>query len=90
LKFKIKYGSRFKRDLEKIKHQPKAIEIFKFVVLELSEGNKLDAKFKDHKLKGEYKDYRECHLMPDLLLIYKYDNDYLVLYRLGSHSDLFN
>ncbi|HDX6298077.1 TPA: type II toxin-antitoxin system YafQ family toxin, partial [Campylobacter fetus subsp. venerealis] len=48
-------------------------------------------KFKDHQLKGEYKDFRECHIKPDLLLVYKKDKDLLILiaFKLGSHSEIF-
>lgn len=50
----------------------------------------LPARYRDHPLTGEYTGYRECHLKPDLLLIYmKPDEDSLVLVRLGSHSELF-
>jgi mRNA interferase YafQ len=49
----------------------------------------LDDKNKDHPLKGNFKDYRECHIMPDWLLIYCQDNKYLELYRTGIPSDLF-
>ena len=48
-------------------------------------------KYNDHKLKGNYKDYRECHIKPDLLLIYKKKEEVLILtcIDLGSHSELF-
>lgn len=57
----------------------------------LAEGKKLDLKYRDHELSGNYKGTRECHIEPDWLLIYEYQNDVLVLmlYRLGSHSELF-
>ncbi|MCE5359956.1 MAG: type II toxin-antitoxin system YafQ family toxin [Acidithiobacillus sp.] len=50
----------------------------------------LDAKYRDHDLSGNWAGYRECHIKPDLLLIYrKCDSDTLRLARLGSHSELF-
>lgn len=50
----------------------------------------LDARYRDHDLSNNWSGYRECHIKPDLLLIYrKHDNDVLRLARLGSHSDLF-
>lgn len=57
----------------------------------LASGKVLDKKYKDHQLKGEYKDYRECHVLNDLLLMYKIENDelILVLANIGSHSQLF-
>ena len=50
---------------------------------------KLPEKYKDHDLLGSYIDYRECHVKPDVLLIYKADEQLLYLYRIGSHSELF-
>ena len=51
----------------------------------------LAPKYKDHTLSGNYRNYRECHIKPDLLLIYKIERAELVLYavHIGSHSDLF-
>ena len=51
----------------------------------------LEPKYKDHKLIGKYAGFRECHIKPDLLLIYKKENKTLILMciALGSHSDLF-
>jgi len=50
---------------------------------------KLPAKYKDHSLTGEWKDCRDCHIRPDLVLIYsKPDDERLVLLRIGSHSEL--
>lgn len=89
MKYKIKYGSRFVKDLDKSKKQGKNLDKFKEVITILANGEKLDSKYKDHKLKGEYSGYRECHIEPDWLLIYRYEYDFLLLYRLGSHSDLF-
>ena len=62
------------------------------IVDELRKGNTLDEKYKDHQLQGEYAGFRECHIKPDWLLIYKADNDILVLtlVNTGSHSDLFS
>lgn len=56
----------------------------------LVEDKPLAEKNRDHALAGEWRDFRECHLKPDLLLIYrKVDADVLQLVRLGSHSELF-
>lgn len=62
------------------------------VVRKLSYGEKLDAKYRDHILVGSYKGYHECHIQPDWLLIYKIQDDVLVLTLVdtGSHADLFN
>ena len=59
--------------------------------LKLANGEQLETKYRDHDLAGNYKGCRECHIEPDWLLIYEVINDVLVLmlYRVGSHSELF-
>lgn len=49
----------------------------------------LEMKNKDHNLSGNYAGFRECHISPDWLLIYRHNGKYLELYRTGTHSDLF-
>ncbi len=73
-----KSGIIFREDLEKI------IKI-------LSRGEKLPEKYKDHFLKGDYLGYRECHIKPNLLLIYKIEKSLFILFLedVGSHSELF-
>jgi mRNA interferase YafQ len=68
----------------KLKEIEKVINIF-------TDGKKLPAKYRDHALQGDWKGYRECHIQGDLLLIYKIENDrlVLVLIDIGSHSQLF-
>lgn len=62
------------------------LEVLAFLTLNAP----LPAKYQDHKLTGEWEGFRECHLKPDLLLIYeKLDDETLWLARLGSHSELF-
>ena len=89
----INYTKRFKKSLEKLKEwelrQSEINEMYK-VVSTLQKGEKLSLKYKDHQLIGEMKDLRECHIKPDLLLIYqKKDKELiLILIDLGSHSYL--
>lgn len=52
-------------------------------------GKALEPHYKDHSLRGEYKDCRECHIEPDWLLIYMLTESELVLVRSGTHADLF-
>lgn len=89
---RIKVRRSFEKDLKRLKKSGrfKLSELY-YVVEELAKGRKLDDKFKDHKLKGEYNGYRECHIKPDVLLIYMIIDDDLILelIRIGSHSDLF-
>jgi len=81
--------SRFKKDYKKLSDPNKVI--LKEVVKKLSENNSLEKKYKDHKLLGNYLGCRECHLKPDLLLIYRIHQDILelALVRTGKHSELF-
>lgn len=55
----------------------------------LAAGTPLPARYKDHSLGGEWQHFRDCHIEPDWLLIYKIDGDDLYLVRTGTHSDLF-
>ena len=59
---------------------------------QLQSGEELDKKYRDHELKGKYKNFRECHIQPDWLLIYLIENDILTLTLVdtGTHADLFN
>jgi mRNA interferase YafQ len=65
------------------------MDLLKVVVHTLAIPETLPEKNKDHGLNGNYGSYRECHITPDWLLIYRYDGEYLELARTGSHSDLF-
>jgi mRNA interferase YafQ len=87
--FKIFRSTKFKKDYKKLTLIEK--NLLKIVVSKLARGEKLSEKYKDHKLIGNYLNYRECHIKPDLLLIYKIDNDVLKLSlsRISSHSQLF-
>lgn len=87
--FQIVYTSSFKKDYKKAKKQGKNLEILKKVMHKLTQGIPLDKKYKDHPLIGNYKNKRECHLLPNWLLIYEIDGANIVFYRTGSHSDLF-
>ena len=62
------------------------------VVNTLAAQQPLDIKYHDHNLTGNYRDFRECHIEPDWLLVYRTDDDQLelFLFRTGTHSDLFN
>lgn len=92
MKLQVKFSNRFKNDLKLAKKQNKNIDKLFFIIEKLANLEKLDDKYRDHSLVGEYKDFRECHIEPDWLLIYYVENNTLtlVLARLGSHSDLFS
>lgn len=91
MKYDVKFTNQFKKDLKLAQKQGKDTEKLFAVVEKLACGETLEAKYRDHYLTGNYKDCRECHIEPDWLLIYEiYDNTLvLMLYRLGSHSELF-
>ncbi len=91
MKYEVKYTSQFKKDLKLAKKQSKNLDELFDVVDKLANDIALDSKYRDHNLYGEYASYRECHIEPDWLLVYKKNNGIMVLllYRLGSHSDLF-
>ena len=86
---KLIYESKFKKDFKKAEKQKKDTNVLNDVISCLLEGKILDHKYKDHKLKGKYKNYRECHLAPNWLFIYKIEESSLFLSRIGSHSELF-
>ena len=81
--------SRFKKDYKKLKSSGKDLNKLRFVIELLVQGNDLPSKNRDHFLIGKYKDFRECHIEPDWLMIYKLTPTELILVRTGSHSELF-
>ena len=91
MKYAVKFTSQFKKDLKLAKKQGKDLDRLFEVVNILAEGGILDSAYHDHELSGKYKGTRECHIEPDWLLIYEIRGDILVLmlYRLGSHAELF-
>ncbi|WQT61757.1 YafQ family addiction module toxin [Helicobacter pylori] len=86
----IELKKKFTKDLKKhILNQKIELEVFDLVVESLRNQIPLDKRFKDHALSGTYKGCRECHIKPDVLLVYRVRDDELVLLRSGSHSELF-
>ncbi len=92
MKYEIKFTTQFKKDLKLAKKQGKDTEKLFDAIEMLANGETLPAKYRDHDLTGDYKGCRECHIEPDWLLVYEIFGDVLVLmlYRVGSHSDLFH
>lgn len=92
--YEVKTTSRFNKNLKKIIKQNKDIDKLIDVVEKIANNQELDPKYKNHKLNNDknFKDCYECHIEPDWLLIYKIENDELVLllFATGSHSDLFD
>lgn len=83
------FSPRFKRDYKKLQTSSRAISATDQVIRLLVAGFRIPPKHRDHALKGEWNSYRECHILPDLLLIYKIQGSQLSLVRLGSHAELF-
>jgi mRNA interferase YafQ len=88
----IKRGARFKRDMKRERHnlcQRELIEEFLAIIANLAADIALEVKYLDHALTSDWADHRDCHIRPDLVLIYrKQGDDVLQLVRLGSHSEL--
>lgn len=88
-KYSITFSKQFKKDFKKINKDDKII--LKNIIDKLANDETLEAKYKDHALKGNYIGFRECHIKPDLLLIYRKRDDILELYlaSLGNHNNIF-
>ena len=84
-------SNQFKKDLKLARKRGCKIEHLRDVVNTLANGQKLDEKYRDHGLSGDYNGFRECHIEPDWLLIYRTSQNTLTLFlfRTGTHSDLF-
>ncbi|MFH1890732.1 MAG: type II toxin-antitoxin system YafQ family toxin [Candidatus Kuenenbacteria bacterium] len=90
--YNLQYSKRFKKDIKRLKKDPSfRIKKLEYLLLLLAKDELLDKKYKNHRLKGEFQIRFECHIKPDLLLIYRIDqaNKKVYLYRIGSHSELF-
>ncbi len=86
----LEYATQFKKDFKKIAKLPipDVVEVGHVIKL-LQLGETLPDKYVDHMLSGNWQGYRDCHVKPDLVLIYKADNNSLKLARIGTHSELF-
>ena len=86
----LRYSTKFKRDLKACKKRNYNIDLLEDIVNTLRIPEPLPQKNRDHNLIGNYTGYRECHIQPDWLLIYQQSETELLLYRTGTHADLFN
>jgi len=85
----IKESNLFKKDIKKLKKRGKDLAKLSFIVQQIALSNILPLKFYDHSLKGNWLGYRDCHIEPDWLLIYKLAENEVLLERTGTHSDIF-
>lgn len=83
------YERSFEKDLKIAKKRGLDIAKLKTLIQDLIEEKPLKQKYRNHKLKGNFVGYWECHITPDWLLIYKKDPDTIHFVRTGTHSDLF-
>lgn len=89
MKFGLARTKRFKKSFKKLHLKDSDEAIYIDVVSKLLNDVPLDKKYTDHFLKGNPRQYKECHLKPDLLLVYRIYRDEVQLIDIGSHSDLF-
>lgn len=87
----IVWTTQFKKDYKLAVKRHLDIDLLDDIVRALSRGETLPEKNKDHALSGDWVGHRECHILPDWLLIYRIEDDLLILTlaRTGTHSDLF-
>ena len=87
----LKQTSQFRKDLRRMAKRGVNMELLDEVVLLLRERKPLPEKYEDHPLTGNWSGYRDCHIQPDWLLIYRVEENVLILSltRTGTHSDLF-
>lgn len=82
-------SSKFKRDAKRAERQGKSLDKLETLLALLIRQKRLPARYRDHSLRGDLRGYREAHIEPDWLLIYRIKGNELHLVRTGTHSDLF-
>ena len=89
--YKVDFSNQFKKSYKLAQKRGLPVDRLLEVIKVLASGKDLDIKCKDHALIGNYKGFRECHILPDWLLIYKIEKNRCILYLLntGTHADLF-
>ena len=90
-KYTVKTTGQFKKDFKLAMKRGLKIDLLEAVISALARGESLPDRNKDHALTGNWVGHRECHIQPDWLLVYRIEDDVLVLTltRTGTHSDLF-
>lgn len=83
------YTRQFERDIKRMKKRGKNLDKLKTIIRSIVAIEPLDDIHRDHKLIGNWKGRRECHIESDWLLIYSIESDHAVFERTGTHSDLF-
>ncbi len=88
---RIVLSNRFRKDLKLARKRGLDLDPLRAVVNALANGETLGSRYRDHDLAGEHAGFRECHVRPDWLLVYRVEQEELelFLFRTGTHSDLF-
>ena len=91
MKYHLKFTTAYKKGYKRAKKRGLDMDLLDDVVDNLRKGKKLDAKYHDHPLHGDFEGFRECHIQPDWLLVYLIEDDILTLTLTdtGTHSDIF-
>ncbi len=91
MKYEVVPSKQFRKDIKLAQKRGCNLENVRNIIKKLANGETLDAKYSDHLLTGNYVGFRECHISPDWLLVYRIEKNELrlFLFRTGTHSDLF-
>ena len=89
MKYKLRYSKAYKKGIKKLNNSDRLL--LENILSRLANGEKLESKYKNHALKGNLKGIWDCHIKPDLVLLYKKEEDIFILTALaiGSHSEMF-
>jgi mRNA interferase YafQ len=91
MKYEVKPTAKFRRDYKLAQKRGLDMHLLEQVIMQLANGEELPPHHRDHALTGNMIGFRECHIQPNWLLVYRVEEDVLVLVlsRTGTHSDLF-
>ena len=89
MKYTIRRTSQFKKDAKRLQRSGKDIEQLLLVIAKRAKGERFSRKYSDHPLKGKFKGKQDCHIEDDWILIYSVEDNELILYRTGTHAQLF-
>lgn len=89
MSLQIRQSTKFRRDVKRLGRQGADLSGLEVVISKLVEQEPLEEKYRDHPLTGNWRGYRDCHIQPDWLLIYRIADVELQLIRTGSHAELF-
>ena len=90
MKYEPIYTNKFKKNFQLMKKRGMDLLLLETVMGKLIAGEKLDEKYCDHALIGNFAGKRDCHVKPDWVLIYSYSDEYIIFESTGTHADLFD